>query len=126
MSNRTTHSTLMLRARCSMKPAQRQASDGMREKDGNKLSLVWVMGDAHAHYAELLQAHVREAGFDVPLPKGSPTQYVEAARTGESNVGTNGWISSDPVVLDELFHSKNIDPGTGRALPTLDLDQDAR
>jgi peptide/nickel transport system substrate-binding protein len=84
-------------------------SGGVREKDGTPLTLTWVMGDAHAHYAELLQAQVKEAGFDMQLQKASPTQYVEAARNGESHVGTNGWISSDPVVLTNLFHSKNID-----------------
>jgi peptide/nickel transport system substrate-binding protein len=86
-----------------------EGSEGIREKGGESLSFTWVMGDAHAHYAELLQAQVREAGFDMQLQKASPTQYVEAAKTGESTVGTNGWISSDPVVLSNLFHSKNID-----------------
>ncbi|HYI16426.1 MAG TPA: ABC transporter substrate-binding protein, partial [Thermomicrobiales bacterium] len=100
-----------------------EGSEGIREKDGNPLSLVWVMGDAHAHYAELLQAQVREAGFDVELQKGSPTQYVEAARIGESNVGTNGWISSDPVVLTNLFHSKNIDAWNWSRINDPELDQ---
>jgi peptide/nickel transport system substrate-binding protein len=98
-------------------------SDGIREKDGQSLSFVWVMGDPHAHYAELLQAQVRAAGFDMQLQRGSPTQFVEAARNGESAVGTNGWISSDPVVLGNLFLSKNIGAWNWSRIADPELDQ---
>lgn len=98
-------------------------SDGIREKDGQKLAFTWVMGDPHAHYAELLQAQVRAAGFDMQLQRGSPTQFVEAARTGESAVGTNGWISSDPVVLGNLFLSDNIEAWNWSRVDDPELDE---
>ncbi|RIK45677.1 MAG: hypothetical protein DCC58_05735 [Chloroflexi bacterium] len=82
-------------------------SDGIREKDGQKLNLLWVMGDAHAHYAELLQAQLRAAGIGVELSKAAPAAVTEAAQKGTTQLSTVGWISSDPVVLSNIFHSKN-------------------
>jgi peptide/nickel transport system substrate-binding protein len=83
-------------------------SGDIREKDGQPLALTWVMGDAQAHYAELLQAQLRAAGFDVALSKAAPAAITDAAKAGDTNISTNGWISSDPVVLSNCFHTKNI------------------
>ena len=82
-------------------------ADGIRAKDGAPLHLLWVMGDAHAHYAELLQAQLREAGIEVELSKAAPAAVTEAAQKGKTQLSTVGWISSDPVVLSNIFHSKN-------------------
>lgn len=97
-------------------------SGELREKDGQQLNLLWVMGDAHAHYAELLQSQLRAAGIGVELSKAAPAAITEAAQKGNTQISTVGWISSDPVVLSNCFHSKNVGAFNLSRIANPDLD----
>ena len=49
--------------------------------------------------------------FVRPVSKSSQQsragRVTEAAQKGNTQLSTVGWISSDPVVLSNIFHSKN-------------------
>jgi peptide/nickel transport system substrate-binding protein len=84
-----------------------------REKDGAKLSVKftyaepWDGGD----YAELWQAQLKKAGIELVLSQLDPASKIEAIHGGQSNLAVTAWTSSDPIVLEHLFHSKNIEAG---------------
>lgn len=84
----------------------------IREKDGQKLEVNFPITTWQI-YSELWQSQMRDIGIDVQIQKIDPSAELEIPTRGESNVSSIGWISSDPVILEHLFHSKNI--GTGFA-----------
>lgn len=88
-----------------------EGSDGVREKDGQPLVINWGVVDANAPYAELVQAQLNEAGLDLRLNRTTIAAANEAIINNQSNIISLGWISSDPVILSNLFHSKNLDGG---------------
>ncbi len=84
-------------------------SDGVREKDGEKLHVVYITtSGSNGQAGELVQAYLLEAGFEVDL------QILEYAATatlmlaGEHNIARIYFSHTDPVVLTTLYHSKNI------------------
>jgi peptide/nickel transport system substrate-binding protein len=81
-----------------------------REKDGQKLSLIFPITTWQL-YAELWQAQMRDIGIEIQIQRVDPSVELEIPTNGECHVSSIGWISSDPVILEHLFHSKNI--GTG-------------
>jgi peptide/nickel transport system substrate-binding protein len=91
-----------------------------REKDGQKLSLVYVTNHSDKH-SELWQAQMREIGADAQIQMVDDGTWIDAGSKGGHNVTTIGWISSDPVILEHLFHSRNA--GTGFNWSFLKNDQ---
>lgn len=81
-----------------------------REKDGVKCELQYVTTDFDKH-SELWQSQMRDIGIDVKIQMVDNGTWIEAGSQGGQNVTPIGWISSDPVILDHLFHSRNA--GTG-------------
>jgi peptide/nickel transport system substrate-binding protein len=81
-----------------------------REKDGQRLSLQLITTDFDKH-SELWQAQMREIGAEVNIQMVDNGTWIDAGSQGGHNVTPIGWISSDPVILEHLFHSKNA--GTG-------------
>lgn len=84
-----------------------------REKDGAKLSVNFTYSDAWdgGDYAELWQAQLQKAGIELVLTQLDAASKLAAVRDGSSNVAVTAWTSSDPIVLEHLFHSKNIEAG---------------
>lgn len=114
------------------------ALDGdFRKKDGQVLELVFIISDWQI-YAELWQSQMRDLGIDVKIQQVAPSAEIDMLIQGQAHVSAIEWISSDPGILEYLFHSSNI--GTGFAWsryadPRLDalleqgrrtLDRDAR
>ncbi len=86
-------------------------SDGIRVKNGQKLTVTWAETPANDPYAELLQAQLRKAGIDLQLNKMTTAAAFDAIEKSQVNVASIAWISSDPVILSNLFLSTNIKGG---------------
>ncbi len=85
--------------------------DGIRAKNGQKLSVSWMVSPSSAAYDELMQAQFRAAGVDVQLSRQTTAAVFDAIKKGDIHMALIGWVSSDPVILTNLFHSKNIASG---------------
>jgi peptide/nickel transport system substrate-binding protein len=86
-------------------------SDGIRTKNGQKLSVSWIVAPSSAAYDELMQAQLRGLGVDVQLSRQTTAALFDAMVKGNIHMGLIGWVSSDPVILTNLFHSKNAASG---------------
>jgi peptide/nickel transport system substrate-binding protein len=86
-------------------------SDGIRAKNGQKLSASFANTDFSAPFAELAQAQLRSVGIDLQLMKMDVAAAFKAIGASQVNIALQGWISSDPVVLGNLFYTKNIKDG---------------
>jgi peptide/nickel transport system substrate-binding protein len=103
-----------------------------REKDGNRLSIDLFFSadwDGGA-YGELWQAQLKDAGIELKITQLDVAARITTAQNGQTNTVVNGWISSDPNILEHLFHSRNIGSGYNWVFykdPALDglLDQGA-
>jgi len=101
----------------------KEGSDGIREKDGKKLSVNWAQTPTQESWAQLAQAQWREAGVDLQLNKMTSAAANQAIADDKANVFYNSWNASDPVILNNLFLSKNIDGGYAWSkFPSDDLD----
>lgn len=114
--------------------------DGIRVKDGQKLSVLTIItGGIEGKNAELVQAYLREVGFENTVDIQEYAQTAPRMLAGEHNIARIFFSHTDPVVLTTLYHSKNIE-GTGfnrtmKPFPELDsmleeaereMDPDAR
>jgi peptide/nickel transport system substrate-binding protein len=81
-----------------------------REKAGQKLTIEYLTTDFDKH-SELWQSQMREIGIEANIQMVDNGTWIEVAGQGAQNITIIGWISSDPVILEHLFHSKNV--GTG-------------
>lgn len=87
--------------------------DGIREKDGVDLTVVYPASpDWEAPYMELFAAYLSAVGFSVDLQQLDDAGVFEVANAGEHNIVNMGWISSSPSVLGYVYHSANIEQGS--------------
>jgi peptide/nickel transport system substrate-binding protein len=86
-------------------------SDGIRAKNGQKMSVSWIVSASSAAYDELMQAQLHSLGVDVQLSRQTTAALFDAMVKGNIHMGLIGWVSSDPVILTNLFHSKNAASG---------------
>lgn len=88
--------------------------DGIREKDGERLTVVYPASPAYEEaYMELLAAYLTQAGFDVQLMTMDDAGIFEFGVAGEHSIVNMGWTSKDPGVLSFVYHSSNIEGGSG-------------
>ena len=88
--------------------------DGVRDKDGEMLTLVYPASPVYeAPYMELVTAYLEDVGFNVELTTMDDAAIFEFAVTGDHNLVGMGWTSADPGVLSFVYHSDNIDGGSG-------------
>lgn len=87
--------------------------DGIREKDGQTLSLEYITfgGAANRRTAEIIQAQMREVGVDLTIREMESPAIQAARQAGEHNLAWLTWLGMDPAVMEVMFHSRNI--GTG-------------
>ena len=86
-------------------------ADGIREKDGQRLTISLASTDFLTPFRDISQALWSEVGIEVNVQTMTNAAAVEAMSNSEVNAAGQAWISSDPVVLSNLFHSKNISGG---------------
>ena len=88
--------------------------DGIREKDGETLKVVYPAAPVYEEaYMELLAAYLNEVGFEVELITMDDAGIFEFGVEGNHNMLGMGWTSADPVVLRYVYHSENIEGGSG-------------
>jgi len=87
--------------------------DGIREKDGQKLTIDYPALPAYEEaYMELLAAYLNQAGFEVTITRMDDAGIYEYSNAGNHNIVNMGWISRDPSVLSIVYHSDNIELGS--------------
>ena len=85
-------------------------SGDSRSKDGQQLSLVWLISQESQPLAQFAQAELKKVGIAVELKTLAGAGLQEAALKGEHNIYAEGhWIQEDPDVTRNWAHSKLID-----------------
>ena len=78
--------------------------DGVREKDGQKLTIEYPALPAYEEqFMELLAYALQDAGFEVNLTTMDDAGISAAGGAGEHNILNMGWLSRDPSVLSNSF-----------------------
>lgn len=87
--------------------------NGIREKDGQELQLVYPALPAYEEaYMELLAAYLNQVGFRVDISLMDDAGIFEFGNAGRHNILNMGWISRSPAVLDIVYNSANIEQGS--------------
>ncbi|MCP4167481.1 MAG: ABC transporter substrate-binding protein [Chloroflexi bacterium] len=87
--------------------------DGIREKDGEPLKVVYPAIPAYEEaFMELVAGYLNQVGFEVELTTMDDAGVFEFGNAGNHNFLNMGWISSDPAVLDIVYNSANIEQGS--------------
>jgi peptide/nickel transport system substrate-binding protein len=88
--------------------------DGIREQNGEPLKVVYPASPVYeSAYMELLSAYLNEVGFEVELITMDDAGIFEFGVEGNHNMLGMGWTSADPGVLRFVYHSENIEAGSG-------------
>ncbi len=86
--------------------------DGIREKDGEELSLFFP-ALLEPDTAVAVQAEVAKVGFDVRVENVLKARQDELIFANDYDILVIRWVSNDPGVLIIPFHSRNIpEPGS--------------
>lgn len=100
------------------------SGDGIRAKDGQRLTVSMPSTDFNTPYGELVQGIWKDAGIELDLIPMDGAAAQDAIDNSDVNLFTNSWVSSDPVVLNNLFLSANIDGGYAWSKwPSPELDE---
>jgi peptide/nickel transport system substrate-binding protein len=85
--------------------------DGIRTKNGRRLTVTLTSSDFTKPFEEVSQANWKDVGIELQLQPMTVAAAFEAIQNNKVNSSPQAWVSSDPVVLTNLFHSKNIKGG---------------
>lgn len=86
--------------------------DGVREKDGAKLTVDWPDNPAWSEaFNELIIGYLSEAGFDVQYRSMDDGAAYEELLAGNYTLVYMYWNRPDPSPLRYLFHSENVNGG---------------
>ena len=86
--------------------------DGVREKDGETLTIDWPDNPAWSEaFNELLIGYLSEAGFDVQYRSMDDGAAYEELLAGNYTLVYMYWTRPDPSPLRYLFHSENTNGG---------------
>lgn len=90
--------------------------DGIREKDGKKLSIDYPTSPTWEEaFNELLAGYLQKAGFEVTLRPMDDAGIVDELSKGAYSIMYIYWVRADPSPLRILFHSENINGGAAYA-----------
>jgi len=97
--------------------------DGIREKNGKKLTLDWPDNPAWSEaFNELLSGYLKEAGFDVQYRSMDDGAAYDELLKGNYSLVYMYWTRPDPSPLRSLFHSENIGGGAWTNFKDAELD----
>ena len=90
----------------------RKAGDGIREKDGRKLSLITpAQFDFEPESLQFIQGQARRAGIDLKVEKASDgAAYAQKINSGAWDVDINYWNQNDgnpASIVQRLWYGKN-------------------
>ncbi|WP_410667979.1 ABC transporter substrate-binding protein [Amycolatopsis sp. cmx-4-68] len=80
--------------------------DGIRVKDGRRLSLDWLIPAPMPPADEAVQQQLRKIGVELKLNAVPPAKYVEQQAGGHFDLTAVAVTRADPDVLRNLFYSK--------------------
>ncbi|WP_261557812.1 ABC transporter substrate-binding protein [Frankia tisae] len=80
--------------------------DGIRARDGRRLSLTWLIPAPMPPADEAVQQQLRRIGVDVRLDAVPPAQYVSRQAAGAFDISAVGTTRADPDVLRNIFSTK--------------------
>lgn len=97
--------------------------DGIREKDGEKLTIDWPDNPAWSEaFNELLSGYLANAGFDVQYRSMDDGAQFEELLAGNYSLVYMYWTRLDPSPLRILFHSDNFGGGAWTNFKSDELD----
>lgn len=86
-------------------------SDGIREKDGVKLSLSYLefspSYDSRLELAEFLKANLEDLGIEVTIEGMTSAQIAEKLADNDYDFVTTSFIAVDPDILNTLYQSES-------------------
>jgi peptide/nickel transport system substrate-binding protein len=84
------------------------SQDGIRVKDGKRLSVSLIYAVGTWTWTELFQAQMKEIGVEVNVMQIEPLAAGEASARGEANISPTVISAADPSILSLIFHSRSI------------------
>jgi peptide/nickel transport system substrate-binding protein len=97
--------------------------DGIREKNGEKLTIDWPDNPSWSEaFNELLAGYLADAGFDVQYRSMDDGAQYEELLAGNYTLVYMYWTRPDPSPLRYLFHSENIGGGAWTNFKDDELD----
>jgi peptide/nickel transport system substrate-binding protein len=87
-------------------------SDGVREKDGQRLELLYVTNTSQAPTGEVIQAMLADVGIALTIEALSSQASLTKYQENQHHIGRLGEITNDPSVMCFPIHSENITGGT--------------
>ncbi len=85
--------------------------DGYREKDGERLELVYLTLTGARSTAEVVEPMLVEIGIDVEILVQDNPMQQNTAQDGDHNLVWTQWGGTDPSALSGRYHSENIGDG---------------
>jgi peptide/nickel transport system substrate-binding protein len=89
----------------------KEGADGIREKDGQKLSIDFpiISRPNDKAMAESIQASLRDVGIDFKVTPLERAAYTEQRTQNKYDAGFMWFSYGDPDVLRTIFHSANVE-----------------
>jgi peptide/nickel transport system substrate-binding protein len=89
--------------------------DGIREKDGQKLKVIFyaIPVNYYSEFGQIIQEQLREIGIEVEVRVVPPVEWREAAQRGEHHLIPQGKFISAPHILSYIYHSRYSQKGYG-------------
>ncbi len=88
----------------------KKSPDGIRQKDGKKLKLVWVIwsGGAMEEPASVVQDQLRQIGMDVEIQSFDVGTAFGKWNSGDLNIAMPFYVWADPMFMQSWYGSKFI------------------
>lgn len=88
--------------------------DGIRVKDGQRLSLLYVTTNTAATVktGEVIQGMLQEVGIEMKIDAMTNAASLARYQVGDYDIGRLGEQNADPGILSAPIHSRNIKGGT--------------
>ena len=92
----------------------RPGPDGIRVKDGERLSLLYITTNTteFTRTAEVAQDMLKDVGIEMKVDAMTNAASLTKYQLGEHHIGRLGNVDSDPSVMAAPVHSRNIRGGT--------------
>ncbi|MFE8695061.1 ABC transporter substrate-binding protein [Cytobacillus sp. FJAT-53684] len=112
----------------------KENQNGIRERNGEKLSLNLVTRQSYDRQSQLIQEMLSEIGIEVTIQNLEPTAHITAAVAGEYDITLLGYRGADPNSLYGFFHTgeafnlpklsdESLDSLLEKGAETIDLEQ---
>ncbi|QND45390.1 ABC transporter substrate-binding protein (plasmid) [Rhizobium lusitanum] len=103
-------------------------ADGIRKKDGQRLTLHYVydsaqVGDSDITLAQAAQYQVRQAGFDLQLDPTDAGGFIARANANDYDLVSLYYVRAEPDILRTVFHSAYAPPNGANYARINSLDE---